>query len=180
MPNKTKSFKSTFSVNKREKAFDFRSQIRNNHLFKNKIKFDDWNSFQNYLEGNKGYLFKFDLKSGYHHVDIFEEHQTYLGFSWEINQQAHYFVFTVLPFGLSTAPFVFTKVVRPLIKYWRLHAIKIACFSDEGLGIQFGYSKLETSSKFVLNTQINDGFAGKKNQWGNPLRGCSYEMSWPA
>ena len=151
----------------------------NNHLFKNKIKFDDWNSFQNYLEGNKGYLFKFDLKSGYHHVDIFEEHQTYLGFSWEINQQTHYFVFTVLPFGLSTAPFVFTKVVRPLIKYWRLHAIKIACFSDDGLGIQFGYSKLETSSKFVLNTQINDGFAGKKNQWGNPLRGCSYEMSWP-
>ena len=141
MSNKTKSFKSTFSVNKREKAFDFRSQIRNNHLFKNKIKFDDWNSFQNYLEGNKGYLFKFDLKSGYHHVDIFEEHQTYLGFSWEINQQTHYFVFTVLPFGLSTAPFVFTKVVRPLIKYWRLHAIKIACFSGDGLGIQFGYSK---------------------------------------
>ena len=87
----------------------------NNHLFKSKIKFDDWNSFQNCLEGNKGYLFKFDLKRGYHHVDIFDEHQTYLGFIWEINHKTHYFVFTVLPFGPSTAPFVLTKAVRPLI-----------------------------------------------------------------
>ena len=51
----------------------------NNHLFKDKIKFEDWNCFQNYLEGNKCYLFKFDLKSGYHHVDIFDEHKKYLG-----------------------------------------------------------------------------------------------------
>ena len=27
------------------------------------------------------YMFSFDLKSGYHHVEIFEGHQTYVGFS---------------------------------------------------------------------------------------------------
>ena len=53
----------------------------NNHLFKDKIKFDDWNSFQNYLKGNKDFLFKFDLKSEHHDVDISDEHQTYLGIS---------------------------------------------------------------------------------------------------
>ena len=136
----------------------------NNHLFKDKIKFDDWNSFQNYLESKKGYLYKFDLKSGYHHVDIFDEYQTYLGFSWETNQQTHYFVFTVLLLGLSTAPFMFIKVVQPLIKYWRLHAIRIACFLDHGLGIKFGYSKSKTSSKFVLNTLINAGFVTSKEK----------------
>ena len=45
----------------------------NNQLFKDKITFDDWNSFLNYMECNKYYLFKFDLKSGYHHLDIFDE-----------------------------------------------------------------------------------------------------------
>ena len=30
----------------------------------------------------KDYVFSFDLKSGYHHVDIFPEHWQYLGFSW--------------------------------------------------------------------------------------------------
>ena len=136
----------------------------NNHLFKDKIKFNDWNSFQNYLVGNKGYLLKFDLKSGYHHVDVFDEHQTYLGSSWEINKQTHYFVFTVLPFGLITAPFVFTKVVWQLIKYWRLHAVRIAFFLDDGLGIEFGYSKSKTLSKLVLNTLINAGFVTNKEK----------------
>ena len=28
------------------------------------------------------YPFKFDLKSGYHHVDIHLDHHTYLGFQW--------------------------------------------------------------------------------------------------
>ena len=28
------------------------------------------------------FLFKFDLKSGYHHVEIFKPHWKYLGFSW--------------------------------------------------------------------------------------------------
>ena len=71
-------------------------------------------------------MFKFSLKSGYHHVDVFEEHQTYLGFLWKINNIVKFFVFTVLPLGLFglTAPFVFTKVVRPLVKY----SIKIVCF----------------------------------------------------
>ena len=104
MHNKTKVLNPPSVSRKGKKRLILDLRYVNNHLFKNKIKFDDWNSFQNYLEGNKGYLFKFDLKSGYHHVDIFEEHQTYLGFSWEINQQTHYFVFTVLPFGRSTAP----------------------------------------------------------------------------
>ena len=49
----------------------------NNHLFKDKTIFGDWNSFLNCLQGNKGYLFKFDLKSEYHHVDIFAEHLSY-------------------------------------------------------------------------------------------------------
>ena len=96
----------------------------NMHLCKDKIKSDYWKCFENYLQANKGYLFKFDLKNGYHHIDIFDSHQTYLGFSWHIKGATKYFVFTVLPFGLSSTPFVFTKVARPLVKHWRFHAVK--------------------------------------------------------
>ena len=53
----------------------------NEHLYKGKIKFDDWKYFENYVEHTDGYAFKFDFRSGYHHVDVLEEHQTYLGFS---------------------------------------------------------------------------------------------------
>ena len=54
----------------------------NTHVYKDKIKFEDWKCFEHYLEGKEGHLFKFDLKSGYHDTDIFEPHQKFLGFSW--------------------------------------------------------------------------------------------------
>ena len=60
-------------------------------------------------------LFKFDLKSGYHHIDIYPDHQKYLGFQWGTKERICYYVFTVLPFGLSTACYLFTKLTRPLI-----------------------------------------------------------------
>ena len=56
------------------------------------------------------HMLKFDLKSGYHHVDIFLEHQRYLGFRWDSKGTTQFYVFTVLPFGLSTAFYMFSKL----------------------------------------------------------------------
>ena len=52
-------------------------------------------------------MFKFDLKSAYHHIDILDDHQTFLGFSWVVNGVRKFFAFTVLPFGLSSVPYMF-------------------------------------------------------------------------
>ena len=46
-----------------KKASYFRSQIYiNEHLYRDKIKFDDWKCFENYLEHTDGYAFKFISK----------------------------------------------------------------------------------------------------------------------
>ena len=52
---------------------------------------------------------------------------------------------------------IFTKVV-PLVKHWRLHAIKIACFLDDGLGIAYTYQDALSCSNLVERTLINSGF----------------------
>ena len=79
-----------------------------------------------------------DLKSGYHHVQIFEGHQTYLGFSWKHSNsnQVKSYVFTVLHFGLSSAPHVFTKILKPLDKHLRHQGICVAVFLDDGWGVE--------------------------------------------
>ena len=57
---------------------------------------------------NKGnFCFSYDLKSSYHHIEIFDTDRTYLGFQWENK----YYVFNVLPFGLATSGYIFSKVV---------------------------------------------------------------------
>ena len=100
----------------------------NTHVYKDRIKFEDWKWFEHYLEVKKVYLFKFDLKNGYHHIDIFEPHEKFLGFPWVFEGNIKFFVFTVLPFGVTSAPFIFTNVVRPLVKYWRFNSVKITFF----------------------------------------------------
>ena len=78
-------------------------------------------------------LFKFDLKSGYHHLDIFEPHQKYLGFAWKEGEEIGYFVFTVLPFGLATACYAFTKLMRPLVRFWRGRGLRVVLYLDDGI-----------------------------------------------
>ena len=130
----------------------------NTHVYNDKIKFEDWKCFEYYLEGKKWYLFKFDLKNDYHHTDIFEPHQMFLGFSWVFKDIIKSFVFTVLPFGRTNAPFVFTKIVRTLVKYWRFSSVKITCFLDDKIGIEYNYEEAKRKSEFVQEILTMSGF----------------------
>ena len=87
--------------------------------------------------------------------DIDEQHQKYLGFSWKIKWQTRYFVFTMLPLGLTSAPFLFTKVMRCLVTFWRAQGIKSSVFVDNGLGsadkVQSNIHSLVVKSKKITN-----------------------------
>ena len=80
------------------------------------------------------WAFFFDLKSGYHHIDIHEDSRTILGFSWGYKDQKRYLFFRVLPFGLSTTCYVFTKLLRPLVKIWTSLGMNDIVYIEDGLG----------------------------------------------
>ena len=62
-------------------------------------------------------------------MDIFPDHPKFLAFSWHFGTNCvRYFQFTVLAFGLSSALFIFTKLIKPLEAFWRLQGIPIAIF----------------------------------------------------
>lgn len=94
-------------------------------------------------------MFSFDLKSGYHHVDIHRQHWEYLGFSWGQGPNTGYYVFCVLPFGLSTACYVFTKLMRLLVKYWRQQGLRIVLYLDDGIVAVQGEQAALTASKAI-------------------------------
>lgn len=155
---------STNSSGKKRLILDLR--YINSHLYRDYTKFDDWKSVENYIE-KESFTYKFDLKQGYHHVDIFSEHQTYLGFSWVINGTERFFIFTVLPFGLATAPYIFTKVMRPLVSFWHSKGIKISVYLDDGAGFENSYKKCKENSYFVKNSLYQAGFLEniEKSSW---------------
>ena len=98
------------------------------------FKIDDWKIGLQYLSP-RALLASFDLKSGYHHVDIAPECQKFLGFSWPMDGKVRFFVFNVLPFGLSSAPYIFTKVLKPLVAHWRSAGLLIAVYLDDGFAV---------------------------------------------
>ena len=60
----------------------------NPHLQKFATKFEGLEVLKQFLAKNS-YLVSFDLKSGYHHINIRSEHQKFLGFAWEYLSLIH-------------------------------------------------------------------------------------------
>ena len=129
----------------------------NKLLVENSFKYEGIYTVSQIIEPDY-YLATFDLKSGYHHISIMPEHQKYLGFSWVFpNGVLKYFQFKVLPFGLALACYVFTKVMRPLIKRWRGMGIRSVLYLDDGILGDRVKEQLESSISIVRSDLENAG-----------------------
>jgi hypothetical protein len=73
-------------------------------------------------------------------------------------------VFNVLCFGLATAGFIFSKVLREIIKYWRSKSIRIIMYLDDGLPFINNLS-ISSETKLLLSFAdlllSNDMFTGR-------------------
>ena len=139
----------------------------NLHVFKRKFKCEGLHIIRDVFSKHF-FVFSFDLKSGYHHVDLFPEHRAFLAFSWDFGTGvARYFQFTVLPFGLSSAPFIFTKLLKPLETLWRSHGIPVAIFFDDGVGAGQSVEAAIDNSSVVQSDLARAGFQinHEKSDW---------------
>jgi hypothetical protein len=102
-------------------------------------------------------MLKFDLKSGYFHVEIHPSLNKYLAFSWKIQTDTKYFVFAMLPFGLSVAGWVFAKNLRLLVKRWRSLGFQVIVYLDDGWGSHDPQKSVVVSSH-VKNDLQKAGF----------------------
>ena len=137
-------------------------------LFKFRYRYED-DQVARDLFDTGDFLFTFDLRSAYHHISIFAEHRQYLGFSSTINGKQRFYTFNVLPFGLSTAGFIFSKVTRHFVKFMRSKNVKIVMYLDDGLSGGPSYSEACRVSRFVREQLEKFGFllAHDKCSW-NP------------
>ena len=81
---------------KRKKRLVINLKYLNQFVQKEKFHYEDVRTLLQVAKQGD-WLVTFDLQSGYHHIDIHPDSQTFLGFCWE----GKYFKFTVLPFRLA-------------------------------------------------------------------------------
>ena len=68
-----------------------------------------------------------DLKDAYLSVPIAESHRKFLRFIWEGTT----YEFTCLPFGLCSAPRIFTKLLRPVMAHLRFRGLRLVIYLDD-------------------------------------------------
>ncbi|MCP4143312.1 MAG: hypothetical protein GY755_23990, partial [Chloroflexi bacterium] len=96
-----------------------------------------------------------DIQDAYFHVPMNWEFHKFLAFKIE----NRIFVFQYLPFGLSPAPWVFTRIIKPIKS--KLHTLMILIFSylDDFILFAENAVLLSDSTKTTLKLLQNLGFA---------------------
>ena len=91
-----------------------------------------------------------------------------------------FYVFTALPFGLSFAPHIFTKTLKPLEKHRRHQGICIAIFLDDGWGIEKDRQVCSSIAKVVKTDLGEAGFvtSDEKSIWEPCQRIDWFGVTW--
>lgn len=92
------------------------------------------------LVNKHDYMTSVDLKDAFLHVLIHHSSRKYLQFQWK----GRHYQFRVLPFGLSLAPFVFTKVLKPILRWARRKGIRLTAYLDDCNSRNKGQSQGQT------------------------------------
>jgi hypothetical protein len=136
--------------NKKRLVLDLR-QI-NPMLNLQKYKYEDIRVAAQYLNKNC-YMSIFDLKSGYHHIDIHEAYQQFLSFFWK----EKFYTYSCCPFGLASSGLIFSKVVRELVKIWRSKGFPIVMYLDDGIVVG---KCLQETKYYVFHIRRDLEYAG--------------------
>ena len=93
------------------------------------------------------WMTRIDLKDAYFSVPIHQDHQQFLRFRWQNNIDQ----FTCLPFGLSMAPRVFTKLLKPAMAYLRSKGARSVIHIDDILHMGQGEEIVQDHTAITLN-----------------------------
>ena len=89
------------------------------------------NAIKHLLPGD--YQATFDLKSAFHHVLIHPDFRKYLGFCIpDEDGRERFYVFRVLPFGLSTAVQLLARMTKPICVFLANEGIRLSIYIDDG------------------------------------------------
>ena len=104
------------------------------------------------------WMVKLDLKDAYLQVPIHPDHQHLLTFQWEGKS----YMFKCLPFGLSSAPRVFTKLLKPVVGFLRQIGCRLIIDLDNMLMLHQDREQLYQITQ--LTCQLFEGLGLMVNQ----------------
>jgi len=98
-----------------------------------------------------------DLKGGFFHVPVLPSHQAYMSFQWE----GKTYVFQVLPFGMSTSPWLFTHFVQATVHHLCCQGMWVMAYMDNFIVIGHSHRQALEHMTHTLCLLNQIGLAGQ-------------------
>nr|CAI5830805.1 unnamed protein product [Callosobruchus analis] len=134
------------------------------------FKLEDYRSAK-YLIHKNSLLCKIDLKNAYYSVSIEDQCRRYLKFQYN----GQLFSFNCLPFGLSMAPYIYTKILKPVLTYLRCLGIVCVGYLDDILLITSSYQEGIKNANKVVEVLTSLGFIiNKEKSILSPIQECKF------
>ena len=116
------------------------------------FKMDHWGQIFPFVRRGM-WACKVDLKHAYFHLPLAKNLQEYL----VLQVKDRFFQFQAAPFGLSHLPFLWTQVMKSLVKAWRQKGINSFVYLDDVLVLAKSPNKLAKDMVYVLDTLAQSG-----------------------
>lgn len=101
------------------------------------------------------FLSSIDLTEAYLHIPIRQSHCKFLRFCYD----GRHFEYVAMPFGLSSAPRTFTKVLAALTAYLRHKPIRIQCYLDDILILASSLQQARVNTRAAIQVLQAHGFS---------------------
>lgn len=136
-----------------DKRFILNLKKLNKHILTQHFKMEDFRTASRLMSPNC-YMLNLDLKEAYFLVPIHDDHKKYLRFKFKDNL----FEFTALPFGLCTAPYLFTKLLKPVAALLRSQGLLSAIYLDDFLCLAGSYKNCLQNAMQTISLLCRLGF----------------------
>ena len=100
------------------------------------------------------FLITIDLTDAYFSVSIDPEFRKFFRFSW----MGQLYEFLVMCFGLTTAPYIFTKITRPILAFLHSRSIRASMYIDDCISAVKTYSQALCVRDTIVNLLQEVGF----------------------
>ena len=128
------------------------------HMLKDLLRPGDW-------------MTKIDLKDAYFAIPVACQHRKYLAFRW----QGKTYQFNCLPFGLSSAPWVFTKTTKPVVTILRSLGLRMIIYIDDILILAADVKTAQEHTECMIFLLENLGLTvNREKSLTNPTQELEY------
>ncbi|XP_018404624.1 PREDICTED: uncharacterized protein LOC108781208 [Cyphomyrmex costatus] len=118
----------------------------NEYIIAPHFKMEDWRTVVNLLSPND-FLTSIDLQDAYFLIPIHQEDRKFLRFRF----RSQLFQFRVLPFDLASAPYIFSKILRPILHTLREKGFFSVAYLDDFLLIGPSYDQCRNNVRATVN-----------------------------